>query len=546
MSSVSPRRKPWLRILLAALLVGLFASACGDDDSGDSAGGDSTTAPGADGGETTTTAEATPVAGGEATILLYSEIGNLDPVKMTASGGSDGQRGYALYGALLVTDPETHEAEPLLAESFTANADATVWTLKLKPDIVMSDGSPYDAAAVKANWDRAKDVANRSPSLTTLLPVTTIEVTDPLTVTLTLSAPNAHLDKAISRVGANYIASKVALDAKTDLTNTAIGAGPYTLKEWLRDDHMTLEKNPNWKGGEGPYLDTITFRVVSDEDQRIDTFVTGDADAFYTATAASVSRALDEVDGAAFTSVDVTTGQAFSFNTTKPPFDDVRMRTAIAQAIDWQAMADVVFGEGMVAPYNFTLEGTKWYDANATLPEYDPEAAQALIDDYVADNGGTPVKVAWTAFQQTLDQARVEFIQTAINQLDNIEVEVQVGDSPTNIQKVLAADYMVTSWGFPVLDPDPGLYAAVYSTSFNNYSKYNNPEVDALLDEARLLTDDTARKAIYDQVFEILAEDIPFYPYLRTTNGFVSSPELQGSAVILDGIYRFDLLWKAA
>jgi peptide/nickel transport system substrate-binding protein len=305
-------------------------------------------------------------------------------------------------------------------------------------------------------------------------------------------------------------------------------------------------KNPNWKGGEGPYLDTITFRVVGDEDQRIDTYATGDADAFYTATPASVKRAQDEVDGSVYPSVDVTTGQAFVFNNTKPPFDDVRMRTAFAQGVDWQQMADNVFGEGAVAPYNFTLEGTPWYDPNATLPKYDAAAAQALIDDYVADHGGTPVTINYTAFQQSLDQARAEFIQTSLNQLNNIKVEVQVGDSPTNISKVLAADYMVSSWGFPVNDPDPGLYASAYSTSFNNYSKYKNTAVDALLDQARLLTDDTARKALYDQVWEILAKDIPYYPYVKTTNGFVVSPKFGGGAVIHDGILRYDLLWKKA
>jgi peptide/nickel transport system substrate-binding protein len=531
-------------VLIAALLLALFATACGgDDDDGDAES--TTTAAG--GAETTTAPEDdTPVEGGEATILLYSEIGNLDPVKMTASGGSDGQRGYALYGALLMTDPATYQAEPVLAESFEPNADFTVWTLKIKPDIVMTDGSPYDANAVKVNWDRAKDVANRSPSLTTLLPVATIEATDSLTVTVTLSTPNAHFDKAIARVGANYIASATALAAGTDLTSQAIGAGPYTLKEWLRDDRMVLEKNPNWKGGEGPYLDTITFRVVGDEDQRIDTFATGDADAFYTSTPSSITRAQDEVDGAVYSGVDVTTGQAFNFNNAKPPFNDVRMRKAFAVGVDWQALADNIFGEGAVAPYNFTLEDTPWYDENATLPEYDPAAAQAFIDDYVADNGGTPVQVEFMAFQQSLDQARVEFVQTSMNQLNNINVTVTVGDSPTNISKVLAGEFMAGSWGYPVLDPDPGLIASSHSKSFNNYSKYNNPEVDALLDEARLLTDDAERKVLYDQVWEILAEDVPYYPYVKTNNGFVTSPDMGGAAVVHDAILRYDLLWKKA
>jgi peptide/nickel transport system substrate-binding protein len=543
---VRPSRRAHARLLfVCALLLALFAAACGGDDSDDDGGGaQPTTTQG--GSETTQPADDEPVAGGEATILLYSEIGTLDPVKMTASGGSDGQRGYALYGSLLTTNSETHQAEPLLAESFEPNADATVWTLKIKPGITMSDGTPYDANAVLANWTRAKDVANRSPSLTTLLQVKEMAVTDPLTLTVTMATPNAHFDKAVSRNGINYIASAQALAAGTDLTSQAIGAGPYLLKEWLRDDRMVLEKNPNWKGGEGPYLDTITFRVVSDEDQRIDTFATGDADSFYTSTPASIARAEEEVDGAYYSSVDVTTGQAFVFNTTKPPFNDVRMRTAFVQAVDWQAMADAVFGEGAEALTNFTLEGTPWYDPDATLPPYDVAAAQALIDEYVAENGGTPVQINYTAFQQSLDQARAEFIQTAINQMDNVRMEVQVGDSPSNISKVLAADYMVSSWGFPTLDPDPGLYVSAHSKSFNNYSKYNNPEVDALLDQARVASDDTERKAIYDQVWEILAVEIPYYPYVKTTNGFVSSPDLRGGEVILDGILRFDLLGKAA
>jgi peptide/nickel transport system substrate-binding protein len=546
MTNVEPRLRPWLRILLAALLVGLFATACGGDDSGDdtSDSGSETTTPT---GDTATTADpATPVAGGEATVLLYSEIGTLDPVKMTGSGGSDGQRAFALYGALVALDPVEDEVTPVLAESFEPSADLLTWTLKMKPDVVMTDGTPYDAAAVKANWDRIKDVANRSPSLTTLLQVATMEITDPLTLTLTLSAPNAHFDKAIARVGASYIASAKALADKTDLTSTAVGAGPFVLDEWLRDDHMTMTKNPDWKGSEGPYLDTLTFRVVGDEDQRIDTYITGDADAFYTATRASVIRGQEEVDGSGYVGTEVTSGQAFVFNTTKPPFNDVRMRTAFVQAVDWQAMADAVFGEGAEALTNFTIEGTPWYDEKATLPEYDVPAAQALIDDYIADNGGGPLVINYTAFQQSLDQARAEFIQTSIGQLENVSMEVQVGDSPTNIQKVLAADYMVASWGFPTQDPEPGLYYGTYSKSFNNYSKYNNPDVDALLDQARVLTDVTARKALYDQVWEILAKDIPYYPYVKTNNGFVTSPDLHGAEVYEDGILRVDLLWKSA
>jgi peptide/nickel transport system substrate-binding protein len=521
--------------LLVAVL--LLASACGGG--GDDDGGSDTT-----NSDPAATSTSGPTAGGEATILLFSEIATIDPVRMNGSGSGDGMRGYALYGGLLLTDPETHQAEPLLAESFTADEAATVWTLALRPDVAMSDGSPFDAAAVKANWDRIKDLANRSPSLAAFFPVQSIEVADPLTVVLTLSAPNAHLDKAIARTGANYIASAKAISEGVDLTSNAVGAGPYLLDSWVRDDRMVLKRNPTWAGVEGPYLDRITYRILTDEDPRIDTFVTGQADAFFTATPASVSRATDAVDGATYPSVDVNTGQAYVFNTTEPPFDDVRVRTAFAQGVDWQALAEVVYGEGAVAPYNFTLEGTRWYDEQATLPDFDRDSAQELFNAYSDDHGGAPVRIALTTYQQSLDQARAQFIQASLTQLDNVEVEVQVGDVPTNSGKVIAGDYNISSWGFPILDPDPGLYGAVHSTSFTNFSKYKNPEVDALLDKARITTDDDERKVAYDEVWEILATDLPFYPYLKTTNGYVTSPDIEGEAVTLDGILRVDLLWR--
>src|SRR5690606_8444595 len=164
----------------------------------------------------------------------------------------------------------------------------------------------------------------------------------------------------------------------------------------------------------------------------------------------------ESVDGAEFTGVLVPMGQAFVFNNAKPPFDDLRIRKVFAQGVDWQAMADTVFGEGSIAPYNFTLEGTPWYNPDATLPPYDPAEAQRLLDEYIAEKGG-PVNINYTACQQSLDQARGEFIQTSLNQLDGINVEVTVSDSPTNIQNVLAGNYMVSSWGFPAVAPDPGI-----------------------------------------------------------------------------------------
>src|SRR5690606_11519437 len=152
------------------------------------------------------------------------------------------------------------------------------------------------------------------------------EQVDATTLTITLAEPNSSFDAAIARTALNYNASPTAVESGEDLTSKAVGAGPYLLTEWLRDDRMVLAKNPDWKGSDGPFLDKITLRVLGDEEQRIDTFVTGQGEAFWTATPASITRATNDLSRASHVGVNVTTGLTYVFNTAKPPFDDIRIR----------------------------------------------------------------------------------------------------------------------------------------------------------------------------------------------------------------------------
>ena len=202
------------------LALGLIAAACGDDGG---KGGDATstgttgttgTSTGSATGATTTAAPATPVKGGTATVQLFSEIATLDPVKATGSGGSDGQRMFAVYGGLMAYDGNKQKMEFLLADSFKPTSpDNKIWELKLKPNLKFTDASVFDAAAVKANWERCQVAANGSPARGVCAFITKMEVsaTDPLVLTVTNASSNAHLDKAIERTGLNYIASKKAI-----------------------------------------------------------------------------------------------------------------------------------------------------------------------------------------------------------------------------------------------------------------------------------------------------------------------------------------------
>ena len=306
---------------------------------------------------------------------------------------------------------------------------------------------------------------------------------------------------------------------------------------------MVLTRNPNYFDAPKPYLDQVTFKVVTAEDQRIDTFTTGAADAFYTNIQGSADNAVGKVKGSVYNKVDTPDSIILMGNNRKPPFDDLRVRQIVAYGVDRKAAVDIA-AKGSTAADNFTVANTIWSTPDGALPKYDLTQAQKLVDAYVAEkNNGQPIKFTILAGQQSLDQARVKFVQTSLNQLKNVQVEIQVNDSPTGIGKVLRGEYQATSWGFPVLDPEPGLFNAAKSGLPSNYSKYSNPEVDKALDAARVTTDQTQRKALYNIVWEALARDLPYVPYIVTTNGFVLSPKLRGGTVYEDGILRFDLLW---
>ena len=516
------RRRSLVGIALIAVLT-VIAASCGDD-----------------GGSDGDPSGAEPVQGGSATILLYSEQASMDPVRFTGSGSSDAQRAFAVYGALVGLDAQSGETEPILAESLEGNDDFSVWTLTLRDGLVFSDDSPLDAEAVRVNWARIKDPASASPAIALGRTIADMKVVDPLTLEITLTVANAHFDNGVSRQALNYIASAKAIAAGHDLATDPIGAGPFVLDSWVRDDRMVLSRNPTWFEAPGPYLDELTFRLVTDEEQRTDTFLTGGADVMFATDARSITRAIDSSDGDSIITR-LATGQTLNFNTSRPPFNDARVRRAIAIGVDRAAMADAAEGEGVDVATHFSVADSKWFVEEGAVPEYDPDEAQRLLSEY-ADETGKPVKFSVSATQTNRNQAIAKFLQTSFSQYDDVEVDIRTGDFPSFIQWALQADYDVTIWGFPTVDPDPGLYNAVRSGLGTNVSRFSNSDVDAALDAARATDDVDARLEQYREIHGILADEMPFVPLTNTTHGFIASGQMTGLAVFEDGILRVDLL----
>src|SRR3954451_24413026 len=224
--------------------------------------------------------------GGTLTYLKVADGPGLDPIKISNSGNSDGPPAFMIFDMLVYSDLKDGQVKPQTAESLTST-DALVWTLKIKPNIKFSDGTNYDAAAVKTNWLRLQDPANTAMRAAQANQMQTIDVVDPLTLKVTLKSKNAVFPQVVALIPFIGSPASIQQQGNDKFTNTPVGAGPFTLKEWVRDSRMVLVRNPTYWRAPLPYLDKVIARTIQDESQRINTFQSGDANFMYTNLAPS-------------------------------------------------------------------------------------------------------------------------------------------------------------------------------------------------------------------------------------------------------------------
>ena len=330
-----PTRRPWRRSVVslgaAALLLG--AAACGGDDGdgGDSSGG-------AQSDEISEQGE--PVSGGTIEVGLEAETNSWLPGE-----GSFGNPGttvaYAIYDPLIKRS-EDGELQPYLAESMEPNEDLSQWTLTLRPDVLFHDGTPLNAQALKTIFDTYL-TAPTSNVATTLAEVTSLEVVDDLTVRYVLEGPNAAFPDVLTLAPGWPFSPTAAARFGPDAGANPVGTGPFRFVSWQRDSALEVERNEDyWQEGL-PYLDGITFRPIPDEDTRLASLQSGDIHALQTLRQSTVARAreFDGVDNYEF--LGNNSGVSL-INTSRPPFDDVRVRQALAYSIDQPALIDVLGG----------------------------------------------------------------------------------------------------------------------------------------------------------------------------------------------------------
>jgi peptide/nickel transport system substrate-binding protein len=500
------------RALSAIAVLGMVATACGS--SGDTASSSGSA-----------TAQVTPVKGGTLVFLHQFETRGYDPLLASGALGSGGDspQMYAVFDTLVYEDQVTGKIVPRLAESFDST-DAITWTLKLRANVKFSDGTPYDADAVKFNWERIADPANKSSNAVAVTGIASMQVVDPQTLKITLKAANSQFPRGVARrVGT--LGSPTAIRAKgAKFATEPVGAGPFLLDSWVRDSEARFKRNPTYWDAPRPYLDALTIRQIPDGTQRYNTVRSGEAQMAFLALAADVGQQAKS-NGLQLWTTAPAGGSNYLLNAKKAPFKDIKARQAVAYAFNLKQLNDVVYRGANINPEYLFGDKSPFYDSSLKLPSYDKAKAQQLLDELAATNG-RPLE--FTISHSATAKAPAEFLQAQVAEFKNIKVNLLQIQNTDILAKAAAGDYDMMSFQISAMDPEPDLYDAFHTGATRNFGAYSNPEMDTALEKGRATLDERARADAYKTMQRLLARDVPTLFYNRPVITTIGTTSVQG------------------
>ena len=480
-------------------------------------------------------------AGGTLTFALENDVIDFDP--MLSRAFVDRNAHYQIYDSLVRID-ESGKIIPWLAEKWDISPDGKQVTFNLRKGVKYHDGSAFDAESVKWNIDRYRTTEG-SARKGELAPVASVDVVDASTVKFNLSTPFAPLLALLVDRAGMMVSRKMVEAAGEDFTRKAFkaGTGSFVLTEAIKDDHITLEKNPDWwgtdtSGGRLPLLDKVIIKPVVDGSVRLINLKTGDAQYANNISPKDVAPVkgdstlvYKEVPGLSYGSVVPNRKEGFIFN-------EGRYVKALSMAIDRKELIDKAFfgigviGYGSIAPAHFA------YDANfKPFEKPDPEGAKALVSavgkgplsfEFLVPSGDPSLLQQAQLIQAQLKKADID---AQISQLEFAQILKQQSDH-------VFKGVTYVGWSGRI-DPDATTYDFNYTNRPNNDGSYSNPDVDKLLDEQRQATDEATRRTALRKAEQIYVVDDPARVWFRFgVAQQVTPPTVKGLSPYPDQIPR--------
>ncbi|MCR8549232.1 ABC transporter substrate-binding protein [Salipiger sp. P9] len=484
-------------------------------------------------------AQATPAQGGTFSIGLQDSLDTLDP---TFSIQFAERRILHLVYNTLVSIGTDFSVKPELAASWEIENDGLRYVFHLQDGVSFHDGTPFDAEAVKFNIEHRLDESVGSPQRSRLDPVIdSVEVIDPLTVAINLkTAYPGLLGDFADRAGFMISPAAVAKFGE-DFGSNPVGTGAFTLTEWVRGTSVTLDRNPDyWEDG-APYLDRIVFQTIPNTIIGLQRLRVGELDYVDNLSPDDLRQieGNDEIKTEAFP---VGLWYSLQWQVDKAPFDDLKLRQAVAHALDRDRINQIMMnGQANVA--NSPTPPGLWWSTDAPYPyPYDPEKARALLAEAGLEGGALTLTTPSTPIYRRLNQLVAEQLGEV-----GLSVTLEPVESSQWYSRVVskAVNFTPMSWSQRA-DPDGLFYILFSSKGHANTTGYNNPEVDALLDEARNLLSPEERKPLYTEAAELIVHDLPYVPLFFSASFAAMSQAVDGVILTPDSIPRFRYVSKSA
>lgn len=440
---------------------------------------------------------------------------------------------------------------PDIAESWETSDDGAVYTFNLRNNVLFHDSSRrVTAADFKFSIERALNPNTLSTVAEVYLDdiagaltyargqadeVEGIRVIDDNTLEITLEHPNPvflfKLSYPVSFVVDQREVGDSTCFSDTQWTLNPNGTGPFRLTEWALGQRIELEPNPNYYLDPKPSLAKVTYIIAGGspftmyENDEVD--ITG-------VGANDIERVRDPNEPL---NVEFVEGESLDvfyigFNTEEPPFDDARIRRALDMAIDKELIANTILAE-LVAPANGILPpGLPGYNPDLEGLPYDPQAARDLLDEA----GGPEVLddvVLLTPGRGASPSDVLEAIVALWDENLGVNIAIEQREFGLFLRDIDETNFQMFSLGWIADYPDPQNFLEIklHSRSANNETLYSNPEVDALLDEARTEFDEQARFELYRQAEEIIVNDAPWIPLYHGKTSALIKPYVDGYEV---------------
>jgi len=464
---------------------------------------------------------------GNLVAAIAGEPDQLDPQKTSA---------YFSFEVLenvfdTLVEPDANlEMRPALAESWTVSPDQLVWTFHLRRSVTFHDGSPFTADDVVYSYRRIIDqeLANADK----LSAVTGITAADPSTVVITLKQPTPNLLTNLGGFKGLAIVQRRNVESG-EIATHPVGTGPFAFQSQKSGDSIILKANPTYWAG-APKVSGVTFRFISEPSTALSALQAGEIDWTDSIPTQRVAQLKDD-DSITLATTASNDYWYLALNEARPPWNDLRVRQAIAYAIDRDAIVQATSYGTAVANQLAIPQGNPWYTPYDAY-RHDVDKAKSLL----ADAGAAPKSLdmlVTNEYPETVTAAQI--IADNLAPL-GITVNIRTVDFATWLDEQNNGhfDMLMMGW-LGNIDPDDFYYAQHHTNGSSNAQKFSNPEVDRLLDAGRVEINRNARAGEYAKAATIIADQVS-YIYLYNPSVIQAwTTRLSGYEARRDGAIRF-------